>query len=80
MGVYRVAPDTFAGVAHGGAGNFIYFSFVTLATLGYGDITPVSPLVRTAAYLEAIVGQLYVAVLVASLVSRHVTSEDQRGA
>lgn len=46
----------------------IYFSFVTLATLGYGDITPVTPIARGLAVFEAIVGQFYLAVLVARLV------------
>jgi hypothetical protein len=45
-----------------------YFSFVTLATLGYGDIVPVAAVTRMLACLEAIVGQLYLAVLVARLV------------
>jgi len=53
--------------------NFLYYSFVTLTTLGYGDVVPVSPLVRTAAYLEAVIGQVYLTVLVASLVGRHVS-------
>lgn len=51
-----------------GMGNAIYFSFVTLATLGYGDITPLSKVMRGLAVLEAIVGQLYLALLVARLV------------
>lgn len=46
-----------------------YFSFVTLSTLGYGDILPVTPLTRILACLEAICGQFYLAVLVAGLVS-----------
>jgi hypothetical protein len=46
-----------------------YFSFVTLSTVGYGDITPVSPATRTFAWLEAITGQFYLAVIVAGLVS-----------
>lgn len=45
-----------------------YFSYVTLTTLGYGDIVPVSSLARTVAMLEAMTGQLYVAILVARLV------------
>jgi hypothetical protein len=45
-----------------------YFSFVTLATLGYGDGTPVSRPARSLTCLEAICGQLYLAVLVASLI------------
>jgi voltage-gated potassium channel len=51
--------------------DLIYFSFVTLTTLGYGDILPVTTYARTLAYLEAIVGQFYIAILVASLVGAH---------
>jgi hypothetical protein len=47
----------------------IYFSFVTLASLGYGDIAPVSGIARGLAVIEAIGGQLYLAALVARLVS-----------
>jgi hypothetical protein len=46
----------------------IYYSFVTLTTAGFGDITPVAPSARTLSWLEAMVGQFYIAVLVASLV------------
>ncbi len=45
-----------------------YYSFVTLTTLGYGDITPVSRLARSLATMEAVTGQLYLAVLVARVV------------
>jgi len=50
----------------------LYFSFATLTTLGYGDIVPVSPVARTLATLEAVTGQLYLAVLVARLVGLHI--------
>jgi Ion channel len=46
-----------------------YFSFVTLTTLGYGDILPVSPIARSLATSEALFGQLYPAVMIARLVS-----------
>jgi len=49
--------------------SFIYFSFVTLSTLGYGDITPLSRIAGTAAWMEAITGQLYLAITIASLLS-----------
>ncbi|MSR60218.1 MAG: potassium channel protein [Planctomycetaceae bacterium] len=45
-----------------------YFSFTTLTTLGYGDIEPISPIARALACFEAILGQFYLAVLVAGLV------------
>ncbi len=52
-----------------GMGDAIYFSFVTLATLGYGDFTPATPVMRGLSVFEAIIGQLYLAILVARLVS-----------
>lgn len=57
------------------ARDWLYFSFVTLATLGYGDIVPVSTLARTLAYLEAIVGQFYIAILVAGLVGSYLSEQ-----
>ncbi len=45
-----------------------YFSFITLTTAGFGDITPATPLTRTLAALEALLGQFYLAILVAGLV------------
>jgi Ion channel len=49
-----------------------YFSFVTLTTVGYGDIVPRSPAARTFVVIEAIMGQIYLAVLVARLVGLHI--------
>ena len=52
---------------------FTYFSFVTMTTLGYGDVTPISEHARTLAWLEALIGQLYLAVMVAGLVAVHIS-------
>ena len=52
---------------------FLYYSFVTLTTLGYGDITPVTKLARSLCILEAVMGQLYLVVQVAWLVGVHVS-------
>jgi hypothetical protein len=54
--------------------DFIYFSFVTITTLGFGDVSPILPLSRFLVYLEAIVGQFYLAILVASLVGSHMSN------
>jgi hypothetical protein len=54
------------------AAGLSYFSFVTLATLGYGDITPVSLVARDLAVLEAVMGQLYMVILISRLVSEGV--------
>lgn len=68
------APNAFVGLPqssaeHGSGAALLYFSFSTLTTLGYGDITPIHPLARTLANLEAVIGQLYPATLLARLVS-----------
>ncbi len=52
----------------------MYFSYVTLTTLGYGDISPISSIARSFASFEAIVGQLYLTILVAILVSDYVSN------
>ena len=54
--------------------DLMYFSFVTLATLGYGDITPGSNLARSLAVVEALVGMLYIAIFMARLVSMRSTT------
>lgn len=53
-----------------------YFSYVTLTTLGYGDILPQTPAARSFAMLEALVGQLFIAVMIASLVGMHIAQKD----
>ena len=53
--------------------KLVYFSFVTLTTLGYGDIIPLSGVAKTASTLEAVVGQLYIALLVARLVGLQIS-------
>jgi hypothetical protein len=55
--------------SHFSLGAAIYYSFVTLATLGYGDIVPRSEAARSLAIVEAVAGQLYLAVMIARLVS-----------
>ena len=57
----------------------LYFSYSTLTTLGYGDILPLSAPARTFSYLEAIVGQIYLTVLIARLVGMHITQSSAEG-
>lgn len=58
--------------------SFAYFSFVTLTTVGYGDITAVHPVARMFVILEALVGQLYPATLLARLVSLEIMHRQER--
>lgn len=66
-------PDSFAASTtisgRQGTPDLMYFSFVTLATLGYGDITPRTNIARSLAVVEALVGMLYIAIFMARLVS-----------
>jgi voltage-gated potassium channel len=67
------AFNTSAGQQSMNGFNAFYFSFITLSTVGYGDITPVSRIARWLAATEAMTGLLYVAVLIARLVSLYST-------
>jgi len=58
--------------------RFSYYSFVTLTTLGYGDITPRTRAARNLSALEAVVGQLYLVVLIARLVGLHIATKERR--
>ncbi len=52
--------------------NYVYFSFTTLTTLGYGDITPLSAPAKALATLEAVAGPLYITILISQLVAKYV--------
>ena len=54
-------------------GELMYYSLVTISTVGYGDVLPVSPAARTLATMEAVAGQFYVAVVVATFVAMYTT-------
>ena len=56
--------------------DLVYYSFVTLTTLGYGDITPEEPITRFLAYMEAVTGVFYMAILVASLIGIRLAGAD----
>jgi hypothetical protein len=58
--------------------RFVYFSFITLTTVGYGDVTPVAPVACSLAMLEALLGQLFPAILIARLVSMEMYYRQRR--
>ncbi|MHC4239302.1 MAG: potassium channel family protein [Planctomycetota bacterium] len=58
--------------------SLFYFSFTTLTTLGYGDIVPVSKFAQVLANMEAITGQVYLAIFIARLVGLHIAHELKR--
>jgi len=55
--------------------EFMYFSFVTLTSVGYGDLTPIGPAARSLAMFVGVIGQLYLAILIARLVGIHVAQD-----
>ena len=70
-----IHPGSFAtgeGQIEVGRRLYIYYSFVTITTLGYGDITPTTDLANSFSFLEAVTGQLYIAILIARLVGIHI--------
>jgi hypothetical protein len=60
-------------------GTYLYYSFITLSTLGYGDITPANGPAQALAYTEALVGQLYLTILVARLVGLYIANAGSDG-
>jgi len=66
-------PGAFKGVGEGDS-LWIYYSFTTLTTMGYGDITPVHPIARSLAAAEALTGQLYIAIMISRLVALEIAT------
>jgi hypothetical protein len=83
--VDKTTPGSFATIQQvaplddGRLPFLVYYSFVSLTTLGYGDIFPVSPPARVLSYMEAVVGQIYLTVLVARLVGLHIAGLGRDG-
>lgn len=71
-------PAIWTDRANSASGTMMYYSFVTLTTLGYGDIYPVSDAARILGMLEATLGQLYLVILVARLVGLYTSQESER--
>ncbi len=76
-----INPGSFAiseGQIEAGRPLFIYYSFITITTLGYGDITPVTAPANAFSSIEAVTGQIYLVVLVARLVGMHIAQSMDR--
>jgi hypothetical protein len=70
---FNLKPEDLGGSFHALHGTMVYFSIVTLATLGYGDVLPLSETARSLAVTEAVVGQFYVGVIVAVFIGKYMT-------
>jgi len=69
-GAFRFDPQI-----HLGASKYLYFSYITLATVGYGDITPIAPAAQFAAVVLGVSGQLYIATIIALLVGKYLSGK-----
>ena len=65
--INAISPEI--GIFH----DYLYFSFVTLTTLGYGDISPTLPLAKAVVVFLAIIGQFYIAIVMAFLISKFIS-------
>jgi hypothetical protein len=77
------SPGSFRGLTEAAgpdrqkmSGTMLYLSLVSLTTVGYGDIVPMSSVARPLAAVEGVIGQLYLAVMIARLVGLHITRQD----
>lgn len=71
-----ISPGSFSGISD--TADLLYFSFVTLTTLGFGDITPQSILGKRLAVFEAAMGGIYLAVIIAMLVGRYMSMQAEQ--
>jgi hypothetical protein len=71
LSAYVTGSQFFGSISRPSLGDYIYFSYITIATVGYGDLAPVTTLGRMLAVTEAITGQLYLVTVVALLVSNY---------
>lgn len=67
-----VNPSSFAGLQKQDEIQAIYFSFITLTTVGFGEIIPLKPIAQTFVWLESFTGQSYLAIIIGQLISRYV--------
>jgi voltage-gated potassium channel len=78
---YRIYPDAYNIPAYMDPPvfvNFLYYSFITMSTVGYGDVTPRIPETQTLAYFISITGQLYVAIIIAFLIGKLLMQGNQK--
>jgi len=80
--ILAMDPQAFSGIEASswkqGFSRVAYYSFVTLTTLGYGDILPTNHIAEFFVYMEAIVGVFYMAIIVSSLLSLHLTANEEK--
>lgn len=72
-----LSPGSFSGLESGNESQGIYFSFITLTTVGFGEIIPLKPIAQTITWLESFCGQLYIAVIIGQMIGRYVADQQR---
>jgi hypothetical protein len=78
--LYSLYPEAYnfpTYIIKPGFPQFLYYSFITMSTVGYGDITPRIPETQTLSYILSVAGQLYVAIIIAFLIGKFLMEKDQ---
>lgn len=79
--LYFISQGSFTGLTDQDSrlhfSEFMYYSYVTLTTLGFGDITPISPIAKTLSFLQAVTGQLYLTIMVAGLIGKAIQTSSK---
>jgi hypothetical protein len=76
------APNSFSGMVEGGnisdkINSLIYYSYITLMTIGYGDITPISDVAQKATMFFAMIGQFYMVIVTAVVVEKYIRHSEK---
>lgn len=71
-------PNSFTGLNSENESKAIYFSFITLTTVGYGEIIPLKPIAQTFTWFESFSGQLYIAIIIGQLIGRYSSEKQSR--
>ncbi len=81
LGIHMAEPDSFRGLqgiqGEGLIENLLYYAYITLMTIGYGDIVPVNPLAQKAAVLIGLLGQFYLVIITATVVGKYIGGQQQ---
>lgn len=75
--IETISPMSFSGLHAQEETRGIYFSFITLTTVGFGEIVPLKPIVQTLVWIESFLGQSYLAVIIGQLVGRYIADQMQ---
>lgn len=73
-----LSPSSFSGLEKGNEAKGIYFSFITLTTVGFGEIVPLKPIAQTITWLESFCGQIYLAVIIGQMIGRYVAEQQKK--